>query len=777
MTDRVASRESFPPGIVITGIAAAASLGIDADSIWHAVVAGRCGMNSMPDIESALPPGSVGGQAADLPASYRPDLPREARYLRWTVQHALADAGLAPVAPEDDPRRCAVLGTTLHGMRAGGRFLRSGDAGRLSSFLSSATAHLTLAGLGVGGGAVTTCSACSSSLGAVALGVTLLTTHQADLVVAGGYDAASEYAWAGFNALRLIADGPVRPFCRGRRGMKVAEGYGIVILERAESATRRGATVRAHLAGWGESADSHHLTQPHPQGDGAFAAMRQALSRAAISPRELGMIAAHATGTPDNDEAEFQALSRLLGDALPHVPVTAFKAFLGHALGGAGAVELVLSCQAIRDGRVPGCPGIAADEIEHPSLNLAVGPTATREIHATLNTSLGFGGANTCVVLRRPGHASAPVRGPLTDPPAAWITGVGILLPDVDSHAAFVERALAPEPDTPPRPRRIDDAALAPHLNARRARRMSDYVKHTLAAAAMALRDAALIHDTERLAAASAMLATMHGSASFCHEYYTQVVADGPLAANPVLFAEGVPNAAAAHLSTTFGIRGSCQTIIGSRTAGLDALALAALRVRAGDIDTAIVVAAEAQSDIVDHAYAALGLGRRAPAEAAPRATPGFTPSIGAVAFIVESSRAAAARRAAPYALLLDSARASAHPSPRSGPAAAVASALSRLSRRADVVGSACGNWIDRAERLGRRRAGVEGDPGPVHARFGELFSATPLLAISTRLISGRTGARFSSLCTDWTGAASAMSLELLERRLGAAPQPTEAST
>ena len=132
----------------------------------------------------------------------------------------------------------------------------------------------------------------------------------------------------------------------------------------------------------------------------------------------------------------------------------------------------------------------------------------------------------------------------------------------------------------------------------------------------------------------------MHGSAFFCHEYYTQVVADGPLAANPVLFAEGVPNAAAAHLSTTFGIRGSCQTIIGSRTAGLDALALAALRVRAGDIDTAIVVAAEAQSDIVDHAYAALGLGRRAPAEAAPRATPGFTPSIGAVAFIVESSRA-----------------------------------------------------------------------------------------------------------------------------------------
>ncbi|MDI1290819.1 MAG: beta-ketoacyl synthase N-terminal-like domain-containing protein, partial [bacterium] len=300
MSDPKPDQDAFD-GVVITGIAATASLGADAESMWQAMLAGRCGIGPMPDIESVLPPDSTGGQAIALPSAYFPTLPREARYLRWTIEHALRNAGAESLHPSAAARRCAVFGTTLHGMRAGGRFLRSGNVSELNSFPASATAQRAIHGLGIEGGVLTTCSACSSSLGAIALGVTLLECGYADLVIAGGYDAISEYAWAGFQSLRLIAPGPLRPFCRGRQGMKVAEGYGIVVLERASSALRRNAPVKARLAGWGESADAHHLTQPHPNGDGALSAMRQALQRAGVRPDELGMVAAHATGTPDND--------------------------------------------------------------------------------------------------------------------------------------------------------------------------------------------------------------------------------------------------------------------------------------------------------------------------------------------------------------------------------------------------------------------------------------------------------------------------------------------
>jgi 3-oxoacyl-[acyl-carrier-protein] synthase II len=660
-------------------------------------------MAPMPAVESALPPGSVGGQAAELPGGYREDLPREARYLRWTVEAALHDAGRVD---GDASRTVAVLGTTLHGIRAGGRFLRTGELEELRSFLAGATAKLALSGLGIEGGVLTTCSACSSSLGAVALGVTLLERGAADVVVAGGYDAMSEYSWAGFNSLRLIADGPLRPFCKGRTGMKVAEGYGIVVLERASDAARRGGRVRACVAGWGESADAHHLTQPHPQGEGALAAMRSALGLAGVGASELGMVAAHATGTPDNDGAEYQALSRLLGDGLSRVPVVGFKSFLGHTLGGAGAVELVMSSMALRDQRVPGCPNVRGEDVEFAGLTVANGAAAERDIGATLNTSLGFGGANTCVVMTKNAERSQPVR----EPAEAWITGVGVVLPGAVGLAAFAARLAG----SGAAPTGIDDAALGEYMNVRRARRLSQYVKYTIAAASMAVRDAGLADRPELVAQSAALLGSMHGSACFCYDYYSQIVKEGALAANPVLFAEGVPNAAAAHLSTTLGVKGACQTIIGTRTAGLDALALAALRVKSGAVERVIVVAAEEACEVVDRAYRACG---RLKADEAG--------SFGGVAFVVESAQAARARGAAAYA---------------------------------EVTGNA---WASADAKGGIGRAASAAD-----GRFGEGFSVTPLAQIAAELAGGD-GEPFTSACADWTGATSAVSLRRMDRRMG----------
>ena len=559
----------FRDPVVITAAAAITPLGLTAGHSWRSVLAHVDALGPMPALEQPTPDAKGGYQAPDLPDDFAPTMTREARYLRRTILDALAPfAGRLPYPPD----RCGVvLGTTLHGMRAGGQFLRSGDFGHLRHFLAGSVLREAVDGLPIAGDAVTTCSACSSSLGAVALAVTLLETRQLDLVIAGGYDAVSEYAYAGFHALRLVADGQPRPFARDRRGMKLGEGYAVVVLERAADTAH---PPIATVAGWGESADAHHLTAPHPEGRGAAMAIRGAIARAAVSPADVDLIAAHATATPDNDAGEAAALAAVFGDRLSAVPVVAFKSHLGHTLGGAGAVELVLSAAALRDGTVPPTAHTTAADVDFPGLSVSVGEPKHRPIRHTLNTSLGFGGANTAVVLSPPTDVATTGDRPAARP--VYITGVGLLVSP-------------------------SEAELLALLNARRVRRLSEYVKLTLAATTLALRDAGYADGIPSDTAV--LLGTTHGSSAYAADYYRGLIAHGLAAANPVQFAEGVPNAAAAHVSLAHGLTGACQTLIGSRTAGLDAVRLAALRIANGDWDRAVVGAAEEQSDLVDAAY------------------------------------------------------------------------------------------------------------------------------------------------------------------------------
>jgi 3-oxoacyl-[acyl-carrier-protein] synthase II len=202
--------------IVITGAGLITPLGLSRELTWQAVLRGQCGMGPMPAMESVLPPGADGGQAPDLPEDFAPDLPREARYLRHTILQAMQDAGIAERLPCDPARAGIVLGTTLHGMRSAGQFLRASDPTFLKDFSAGSVLQNATQALPFSGPAFTTCSACSSSLGSIALAMTLLRAGGLDLVIAGGYDTISEYVYGGFNGLRLVSPGPLRPFGRIR---------------------------------------------------------------------------------------------------------------------------------------------------------------------------------------------------------------------------------------------------------------------------------------------------------------------------------------------------------------------------------------------------------------------------------------------------------------------------------------------------------------------------------------------------------------------------------
>jgi 3-oxoacyl-[acyl-carrier-protein] synthase II len=760
--------------VVVTGAGLVTCLGLSARETWEGVLAKKRGFGPMPALEQAIPAGQTGGQAVDLPASFWPDSVREVRYLRWAMEGALREAGLRPGAYRPE-RVGVVLGTTLHGIRQGGAYLRTGKHEPLEHFLGGSILEDVLVGLGVSGPAVTTCSACSSGLASIALGMTLLKAGLLDCVIAGGYDPVSEYVYAGFNSLRLVAGADLRPFCKGRDGMKLAEGYSVVVLERATDAAARGAGAWARLLGFGESADAHHLTQPHPEGEGAARAARAALSMAGDVGR-VGLVSAHATGTPGNDAAEWAAIRSVLGERAEQTPVAAFKSHVGHTLGAAGATEMILSIMALREQVAPPTANVDPGALEFP-VRLEVGPREA-DIGATMGLSLGFGGANTCMVVGRAKKEDTGRKAGATYLRPVLVTGVGVVAAGVVGNAALVERL--GRGDASPLSADaggLTDEALASLLNARRVRRMSEYEKITLAATTEALRDAGAADDSAFTPECGAILGSMLGSTSFSEAYYRQVVTEGLGAANPMLFAEGVPNAAAAQLSMVFGVKGGCQTVIGTRTSGLEALWLAAVRIATGEWERAIVSAGEEHHGLANEIWRQWGLKAGPGFVGSVRAPRGFVTGSGAATVVLESEASAAGRGA----------RARARIDAGVGGAAcgrgvrAAAGACERLVKSLGavdgVVVSSNGTWTDRVEAAALRRAAYTGAVGSLEGHLPELLSAGPLAALAGVVLTGRVPARLFDpeggssgarsvglLCTDFTGSCAAVRVVLGER-------------
>jgi 3-oxoacyl-[acyl-carrier-protein] synthase II len=753
------SRDNQLEPIVISGAGMITCLGLDRRTTWEAVRAGKCGMQQLTSLEQTLPEGYLGGQAPELPEDESPGAPREVRYLRRAMIDALRDAGLNPRSLPVPPQRAGImLGTTLHGMRAGGEYLRSGSYAPLTKFLSASVIRSAANDLGLEGFAATTCSACSSALGAVALGVTLLREGKLDLIIAGGYDPISEYVYAGFNSLRLVTQGPLRPFARDRQGMKLAEGYAIVVLERASDAANRGAKPMATILGFGESADAHHLTQPHPQGDGAARAVRGALQDAGVNPADVDLIVAHATGTPDNDAGEYAALSGVFGSDLPRVPVVGFKSHLGHTLGGAGAVELILAATAMNESTVPPCANVKQSDTDFAGLNLAAGEARPAKIRATLSTSLGFGGANTAMVLGPAPAVSSPaiISRPATR--EVFVTGVGVVLPGAIGNDAFVRLLQSPPKattmgDSGP----IEDQAITHLINARRVRRLSSYVKYTLAAAGLAFTDAGVADVPAFCNASSVVLGTTHGSTGFSSDYYGQVVREGINAANPLLFAEGVPNAAAAHLSLMMSVKGACQTIIGSRTSGLDALRLATARISLGTWDRALVGAGEEYSDIISGIYRQCG-GDEQP----------LSVGCGAVMLILES-RESIESRGGRIRGRIDAVASAAPGNINADEAQRVVCELGNVD---ELIRSESELAIDRMDARAFRQAAEQtagGNVSSLYGRVAECFSAGSLAGVAAALLNGGINGAADGkprsigvVCTDVTGLVSGVRVSKL---------------
>jgi 3-oxoacyl-[acyl-carrier-protein] synthase II len=301
-----------------------------------------------------------------------------------------------------------VLGTTSGGMPLGENYFKHaqnspstqrGQATRLTNYQAQRQAVDVMSALGFTGPLTIIANACASGGNAIGHGFEQIRHGRAEQVLAGGYDGLSQLVFAGFDSLQALSTTGCRPFSADRDGLGLGEGAGVLAMESLESAGRRGATILGEVVGYGAATDDHHLTQPHPEGNAALLSMTEACRVAQLEPRQIDYLNAHGTGTPLNDGAEAAAINRWAGDRAAQIRVSSTKGSVGHVLGGAGAIEAVISLMTLNGQWLP--PSTTTETVDPTCQFDYVTQPRDAQIEHVLSNSFGFGGANATLVFRR----------------------------------------------------------------------------------------------------------------------------------------------------------------------------------------------------------------------------------------------------------------------------------------------------------------------------------------------------------------------------------------
>jgi 3-oxoacyl-[acyl-carrier-protein] synthase II len=411
------------PRVVVTGMGAVTPLGLDVQTTWDAMVAGKSGVARITQFDPSRLTTTIAAEVKDFDSSAvldRKEQRRNDRYVQLALvasREAMNQAGLPEHMDGELAERTGVIvGTGIGGIRTlADQIILMGEKGpdRMSPFLipmaiSNLAAGVIAIVFGPQGPNFSVVSACATGGHSIGEAWETIRRGDADVMLAGGTEATGhESLVGGFASMRALStrnDDPERasrPFDSGRDGFVIGEGAGIVVMETLEHAIARGAAPLAEVVGYGATADASHITLPAPGGAGAVRAIRRALQKAGLSVDDVEMVNAHATSTPEGDPRELEAIKTLFGERAGQVSVTANKSMLGHTLGAAGAIEAISTIMSVRTGLIPPTINLEDPDPAAQGLDLTPNKVRRREMDVAVSNSFGFGGQNSALVIRR----------------------------------------------------------------------------------------------------------------------------------------------------------------------------------------------------------------------------------------------------------------------------------------------------------------------------------------------------------------------------------------
>jgi 3-oxoacyl-[acyl-carrier-protein] synthase II len=408
-------------------------LGVGLDHNWKQLTSGVSGLRKIQSFDASDLPSQVAGEVPlKTETDTAPFLFDLDRYVETKEQKkmdrfihygfaagvdAVEDSGWKPTGEEDKCRTGVLIGSGIGGLsniQDTTILMQEKGPRRISPFFIPSSLINLISGYvsirygfkGPNHAVVTACATGSHAIGDAAR---LIAFDDADVMVAGGAEAAiCRVGVAGFAACRALSTGfnetpqkASRPFDKGRDGFVIGEGAGCVVLEEYEHAKKRGAKIYGEVVGYGLSGDAYHVTSPAEDGDGGFRAMKAALKRAGVTPEQIGYVNAHGTSTPLGDDIELGAIKRLFGDAIKNTAISSTKSAIGHLLGAAGAVEAIYSLMALGTGVLPPTLNLDDPSDVAAGVNLVPKTAQQKKIEYALSNSFGFGGTNASLVLRR----------------------------------------------------------------------------------------------------------------------------------------------------------------------------------------------------------------------------------------------------------------------------------------------------------------------------------------------------------------------------------------
>lgn len=405
--------------VVITGLGVISALGNNIDTFWNSIKEGKCGISTVSKIDVSNMNCKVAAEIKDFDVSQFIDK-KEAKRMDKYSQYAISAAKMAVESSGLDldkvnkNRFGVVVGSGIGGIETfedqHSVFLEKGP-GRVSPFfipmlISNMAAGLIAIQFGAKGFNECVVTACATSTNAVGDAFKVIQRGDADIMITGGAEACiTPMAFAGFCSMKAMSttEDPslaCRPFDAERNGFVMGEGAGILVLEELEHALARGANIIAEVVGYGCTNDAHHITAPAPEGEGGARCMKMAVDDAGIRPEEVGYINAHGTSTEYNDKFETAAIKTVFGDHAKKLAVSSTKSMTGHLLGGAGAVEAIITALSIKEGYLPATINYKTPD---PECDLDYVPNQGRkaDFDYALSNSLGFGGHNASILLKK----------------------------------------------------------------------------------------------------------------------------------------------------------------------------------------------------------------------------------------------------------------------------------------------------------------------------------------------------------------------------------------
>ncbi|MDV5121270.1 MAG: beta-ketoacyl-ACP synthase II [Candidatus Scalindua sp.] len=405
--------------VAVTGLGAITPVGHEKDQLWESLCNGKSGISNITSFDTTGQDVLIAGEASDFDPGKWFAKKEERRLDRFT-QFAVASAALAiedsglDLDKVDKRKAGSIIGTGIGGIieiEAQHKVLLERGPSRVSPFMitklmaNAAPGYIAIK-FGLQAANFSIITACASGAHAIVEAFRVVQSGEADIMIAGGTEATiTPLCVSAFNNMKALStrnDEPLkasRPFDKDRDGFIISEGSGIIILEEMENAKKRGANIYAEMLGFGMSDDAHHITAPHPEGEGAYIAMANALKDSKLNPEEISYINAHATSTPLGDMIEINSIRKVYGDHVNGLSVSSTKSMLGHQLGASGGVEALICSLIVDKGVIPPTINYETPDPNCNGIDFVPNEAKERNIENVMSNSFGFGGHNVSIIL------------------------------------------------------------------------------------------------------------------------------------------------------------------------------------------------------------------------------------------------------------------------------------------------------------------------------------------------------------------------------------------